>query len=87
MPGPLDTGGNPMQQGEPSPGLCYVVLTYLETGPYMLFLFACLCVRTQTGRLTALHSDFLHPPVGRQGHHLAMMPLPSASTFANLKIR
>ena len=68
-----------MQQGEPSPGLCYVVLTFLETGPYMLFLFACLCVRTQTGRLTALHSGFLHPPVGRQGHHLAMMPLPSAS--------
>ena len=48
-------------------------------------LLCCLPVRcTQTGRLIALHSGFLHLPVGRQGHHLAMMPLPSASTFITI---
>ena len=40
----------------------------------MLSLSACLYVRMQTGRLTALHSGFLHLPVGRQGRHLAMTP-------------
>ena len=42
--------------------------------------------QSQTGRLIALHSSFLHLPVGRQGHYLAMMPLPSDNTFATIII-
>jgi hypothetical protein len=35
-------------------------------------------------RLIALHSGFLHLPVGRQGRHLTISPLPSASTFVTI---
>ena len=51
-----------------NPGLCYVVLTYPETGPYMPFLF--------------VGSQFWTRASFRQ--LLAKMPLPSASILVNM---
>jgi len=43
-----------------NPGLCHVVLTYPETGPYMPFLSACAAeAMAKAHRLTALRSGFL----------------------------